>query len=52
MRAWAVLLRGVLANDPRPRYQHDPARVYAMDFAGLTVRFCVRDGTVYVRDIE
>ena len=45
-------LRGVLANDPRPRYQHDPARVYAMDFAGLTVRFCVRDGTVYVRDIE
>ena len=45
-------LRGVLANDPRPRYQHDPQRVYAMDFAGLTVRFCVRDGTVYVRDIE
>ena len=45
-------LRGVLANDPRPRYQHDPARVYAMDFAALTVRFCVRDGTVYVRDIE
>ena len=45
-------LRGVLANDPRPRYQHDPQRVYAMDFAALTVRFCVRDGTVYVRDIE
>jgi hypothetical protein len=45
-------LRGVLANDPRPRYQHDPQRVYAMDFAALTVRFCVRDGTVFVRDIE
>ena len=45
-------LRGVLANDPRPRYQHDPQRVYAMDFAALTVRFCVHDGTVYVRDIE
>ena len=32
-------LRGVLANDPRPRYQDDPGRVYAMSFAGLNVRF-------------
>lgn len=36
-------LRGVLAGDPRPRYQHDEARVYAMDFAGLNVRFTVGD---------
>ncbi|MBQ3481546.1 MAG: tRNA (N6-threonylcarbamoyladenosine(37)-N6)-methyltransferase TrmO [Oscillospiraceae bacterium] len=32
-------LRGVLANDPRPRYQDDPERVYAMSFASMTVRF-------------
>ena len=44
-------LRGVLANDPRPRYQKDPDRVYAMDFAGLTVRFTVSDGTLTVTDI-
>ena len=45
-------LRGVLANDPRPRYQHDPQRLYAMDFAGLTVRFTVDGDTLYVREIE
>ena len=45
-------LRGVLANDPRPRYQHDAGRVYAMDFAGLTVRFSVDGGTLTVREIE
>ena len=45
-------LRGVLANDPRPRYQRDPDRVYAMDFANLTVRFTVKDGLLTVTEIE
>ncbi len=45
-------LRGVLANDPRPRYQRDPDRVYAMDFAGLTVRFIVSDSVLTVVDIR
>ena len=45
-------LRGVLANDPRPRYQRDPARVYAMDFAALTVRFRVEDEVLRVESIE
>ena len=45
-------LRGVLANDPRPRYQHDPGRVYAMDFAGLTVKFSVSDGALTVCAVE
>ena len=45
-------LRGVLANDPRPRYQRDPDRVYAMDFADLTVRFSVKDGALTVTEIE
>lgn len=45
-------LRGVLANDPRPRYQRDPERVYAMDFAKLTVRFSVADGVLTVTEIS
>ena len=44
-------LKGVLANDPRPRYQNDPERVYAMDFAGMTVRFTVSGETAQVREI-
>ena len=34
--AFALLL-GVLAGDPRPRYQEDPQRVYGMGFAGRHV---------------
>ena len=34
-------LTGVLAQDPRPSYQHDPKRVYGLGFAGLDVRFTV-----------
>ncbi|MGN0985704.1 MAG: tRNA (N6-threonylcarbamoyladenosine(37)-N6)-methyltransferase TrmO [Candidatus Enterenecus sp.] len=45
-------LRGVLAQDPRPSYQHDPDRVYGFGFAGLEVRFSVRDGVLTVLEIE
>ena len=45
-------LRGVLSNDPRPRYQDDPERVYAMSFAGLNVRFQVRDNILTVTEVE
>ena len=41
-------LLGVLQNDPRPGYQHDPGRVYALTFAGLTVRFTVDGATLTV----
>ena len=41
-------LQGVLQNDPRPAYQHDPGRVYALTFAGLTVRFTVDGATLTV----
>ena len=34
-------LTGVLANDPRPSYQHDPQRVYGMEFGPLEVHFTV-----------
>ena len=40
--------RGVLAHDPRPRYQDDPAREYGMDFAGFNLRFRVTDGVLTV----
>lgn len=45
-------LLGVLAQDPRPSYQHDPQRVYGMAFAGLEVRFTVEGNTLTVRGIE
>ena len=35
-------LLGVLAQDPRPQYQHDPERVYGMSFGGWDVKFRVR----------
>ena len=41
-------LRGVLAQDPRPQYQDDPARVYGMSFGGWDVKFRVRSGTLEV----
>ena len=41
-------LAGVLAQDPRPPYQDDPDRVYGFGFAGLEVRFTVRDGALTV----
>lgn len=44
-------LRGVLALDPRPRYQEDPDRVYGFGFAGLEVRFSAADGVLTVREI-
>ena len=39
---------GVLAHDPRPRYQEDGAREYGMDFAGLNLRVRVTDGVLTV----
>ena len=45
-------LRGVLSNDPRPRYQDDPARVYAMSFAGRNIRFRVENDTLTVTEVE
>ncbi len=44
-------LLGVLAQDPRPSYQKDAARVYGFTFAGLEVRFTVSDGVLTVKEI-
>ena len=44
-------LRGVLANDPRPRYQNDPERVYGLQFAGQNVKFTVDGDRLTVKDV-
>ena len=45
-------LMGVLACDPRPRYQEDPERVYGLTFAGKNVKFTVRDRVLTVLAVE
>ncbi len=45
-------LEGVLANDPRPRYQNDSQRVYGIDFAGLNIKFTVRDEELIVLSVS
>ena len=44
-------LTGVLAQDPRPSYHHDPSRVYGLSFAGMEVRFTVEGGCLTVRAV-
>ena len=44
-------LTEVLAQDPRPRYQEDPERVYGMSFAGLEIRFRVEKDRLSVLEI-
>lgn len=44
-------LLGVLSHDPRPSYQHDPDRVYGLDFAGCNVKFTVRENILKVESI-
>ncbi len=44
--------RGVLAHDPRPRYQDDPARDYGMEFSGHNIRFHVAGGVLTVTAVE
>ena len=45
-------LLGVLAQDPRPSYQSDPARAYGVAFAGRNVRFTVDGARLTVFDVE
>ena len=42
----------ILSQDPRPAYQDDPERVYKMDYAGLTVTFCVDGQKVIVKRVD
>lgn len=51
-QAHLAALREVLAHDPRPSYQEDPARVYGMAFAGMNVKFTVAEGRLTVVNVE
>ena len=44
-------LAALLAQDPRPAYQQDPERIYGFGFAGLEIRFRVRDTELTVEDV-
>lgn len=45
-------LTEVLAQDPRPSYQHDPERVYGFAFAQFEVKFTVCDTVLTVCEIQ
>lgn len=45
-------LIGVLEQDPRPRYQKDPERVYGLSFADYEVRFSVKDSLLTVVTVQ
>lgn len=45
-------LESVLENDPRPRYQDDPDRVYGMEYAGCEIKFKVTGDALTVISIE
>ena len=45
-------LLAVLANDPRPRYQDDPQRIYGLTFACWNVKFRVDGETLFVTAVE
>ena len=42
----------MLSQDIRPSYQKESERVYGMEFAGLEVKFKVREEKVIVKEIE
>lgn len=45
-------LQAVLKEDPRPRYQNDPQRVYGMTFDGQNIQFRVEERVLYVLGVE
>jgi len=42
----------VLGQDPRPRYQMNPAQKYGMVFAGYDIHFCVEENVLKVFEVE
>jgi len=42
----------VLRQDPRPRYQDDPERIYGMNFGDSEIKFRVSDGKLFVLSVE
>lgn len=53
-QAFCEIVEAILAEDPRPAYQHDEKRVYAMSYAQYTLSFSVSDDdkTVFLLDVK
>ncbi len=47
----AALLK-ILEDDPRPAYQHDPKRIYALEYAGYGISFCVDGGRLEIKECK
>ena len=45
-------IKKLLAQDPRPRYQDDPERVYGMSYGEWEVKFTSGDGAIMVKSIR
>lgn len=42
----------ILAQDPRPSYQHDSERIYGMKYADMEIKFTVDKDTLTVQEVE
>lgn len=45
-------LIGILKADPRPAYQHDPERIYGLDFGDWNIKFSVKENTLIVGEVN
>ena len=45
-------LLACLADDPRPSYQHDPNRIYYLQYANVELQFQVSGKNLYVIDLQ
>ena len=43
-----LAIQEILTHDPRPAYQHDPDRIYKMDFDGYQLQFVVQNNLLRV----
>ena len=42
----------ILEQDPRPSFHDDPDRIYGMSYAGYEIHFQVKEGVLYILDIQ
>ena len=47
-----TVLKQILSQDPRPAYQKDSERVYGMEYAGMEIKFQVREQVLTVCEIK
>ena len=45
-------VRQMLEQDPHPSYKTEPERIYGMKYKDFEIRFYIKDGTVFVKEIK